>query len=153
MNVSKMKKYINLALNNSSEGEASTAARMFFSKLNSMGVSFNPAVFGLKRSEAAKLATLAGKIFRGLNDGTEAPKAETVKPKAEQPKSMRTKEGFDDYKADGYRNKGACCYDYFSRVDMDNGYARRAVIDLLCQRYGFGKATVQSYASNFRKYR
>lgn len=149
MNITKLKKYINLALNNSSEGEASTAARMFFSKLNQMGGSFNPAVFGITRGEAAKLATLAGKIFKGLNDGTEVKAKPQPKPQ-ETPKNTY-KPGFADYKAEGFRTKRDCCYFYFNATNMDNGYARRGVIDLICQLYGFGKASVQSYASNYRK--
>ncbi|ADR32520.1 hypothetical protein VR7_gp145 [Escherichia phage vB_EcoM_VR7] len=62
MKTSKLVKYVKLALNNSSEAEAQSAARMFFKRLTAEGISFNPAVFGITRGEAAKLATLAGKI-------------------------------------------------------------------------------------------
>ena len=150
MNITKLKKYINLALNNSSIGEASTAARMFFSKLTQMGGSFNPAVFGITRGEAAKLATLAGKTFKGLNDGAEA----EVKPaptKSKARKNPETNTMADLYKRDGYQTKREACYAHFANINMNNGAARRNLIEMLCARYGFSKASVQSYASNFRK--
>ncbi|QWQ55997.1 hypothetical protein [Escherichia phage P479] len=143
MKTSKLVKYIKLALNNSSEAEAQSAARMFFKRLTAEGISFNPAVFGITRGEAAKLATLAGKIFKGLNDGQVKPEVKPT-PKAE-PKAERKAP-----KRSGMSNKDLC-YDMFKTVNMSNGAARRAVIDMIVREFGFNKASVQSYASNFRK--
>lgn len=140
MNLLKLKKYINLALNNSSEGEASTAAKMFFNKLKSLNVKFNPAVFGLSRHEAINLANLAGKIFRGLNDGTV--KTEN-KNKVEETVST-------NWKIYG-RTKFDCCAKFFDEIDMNDSKLRKATIDRIVSIFGFNKPTVQSYASNYRK--
>lgn len=135
MSVSKLTKYINLALNNSSEGEAQTSARMFFKKLASLDMKFNPRTFNLTRAQARRLADLAGKVFKGLNDAEtlEAPAAEA--PKAKKPRMRGVKE---------------VCYRYFDCIDMDDAKARRAAIDAIVKNMGFDKRSVQSYASNYR---
>ena len=139
MSVSKLTKYINLALNNSSEGEAQTAARMFFKKLASLDMKFNPRAFNLTRAQARRLAYLADKVFKGLND------AETLEaPAAEAP--IRKKANANSVKL----NVRKTCYDEFDKVDMEDGKARRAIIDRLVSECGFDKRSVQSYASNYR---
>lgn len=138
MSVSKLTKYINLALNNSSEGEAQTSARMFFKKLASLDMKFNPRTFNLTRAQARRLADLAGKVFKGLNDAEtlEAPAAKTAEtPKAKKPRMRGVKE---------------VCYRYFDCIDMDDAKARRAAIDAIVKNMGFDKRSVQSYASNYR---
>lgn len=138
MSVSKLTKYINLALNNSSEGEAQTSARIFFKKLASLDMKFNPRTFNLTRAQARRLADLAGKVFKGLNDAEtlEAPAAETDEvPKAKKPRMRGVKE---------------VCYRYFDKINMNDGNARRAAIEALVKNMGFDKRSVQSYASNYR---
>ena len=138
MSVSKLTKYINLALNNSSEGEAQTSARMFFKKLASLDMKFNPHTFNLTRAQARRLADIAGKVFKGLNDAEtlEAPAAETAEaPKAKKPRMRGVKE---------------VCYRYFDKINMNDGNARRAAIEALVKNMGFDKRSVQSYASNYR---
>lgn len=137
MSVSKLTKYINLALNNSSEGEAQTSARMFFKKLASLDMKFNPRTFNLTRAQARDLANLAGKVFKGLNDAetleatpVEAPAAEAKKPRM--------------------KNVRKTCYEYFDRTNMECSKARKATIDVLVNGCGFDKRSVQSYASNYR---
>jgi hypothetical protein len=144
MNLIKLKKYINLALNNSSEGEASTASKMFFNKLKSMDVKFNPSNFGLSRLEAVKLANLAGKIFKGLNDG--AVKTENKNKSSSVQKQEETK----NWKIYG-RTKFDCCSKFFDEIDMNDSKIRKATIDRIVSIFGFNKPTVQSYASNYRK--
>jgi len=61
----KLQKYVNLALNNSSEGEASTAARMFFKKLRSLDMRFNSKSWGLTGEQARKLMELGGVQIKG----------------------------------------------------------------------------------------
>lgn len=152
MSIVKLKKYISLALNNSSVGESKSAARMFFKRLENSGLAFNPRIFGLTLGQARTLATLGDKIYKGLNDGSEVESKPKAQPKPQpQPQTEAKKSSFDDYRCDGYRTKRDCCYDYFHRIDMEDGHQRRYLIDLLCQRYGFAKTSVQSYASNFRK--
>lgn len=141
MSVSKLTKYINLALNNSSEGESSTAARMFFKKLTSLDMKFNPKTFNLTRAQACRLADLADKVFKGLNDV-----AEVVAPakKTEEPGKRKTQA----------QNGGiivrACCYNYFDKTDMNDTKDRQSTIDQLVATFGFDKRSVQSYASNYR---
>ncbi len=135
MSVSKLTKYINLALNNSSEGEAQTSARMFFKKLASLDMKFNPRTFNLTRSQARRLAYLAGKVFKGLNDAETLETAATEAPKAKKPRM---------------KNVRKTCYEYFDRTNMECNKARKATIDVLVNGCGFDKRSVQSYASNYR---
>lgn len=65
MSTAKLQKYVNLALNNSSEGEASTAARMFFKKLRSLDMRFNSKSWGLTGEQARKLMELGGVQIKG----------------------------------------------------------------------------------------
>lgn len=137
MSVSKLTKYINLALNNSSEGEAQTSARMFFKKLASLDMKFNPRTFNLTRAQARRLAYLAGKVFKGLNDtdALEAAAETAEAPKAKKPRMRGVKE---------------VCYRYFDCIDMNDAKARRAAIEAIVKNMGFDKRSVQSYASNYR---
>lgn len=144
MSVSKLTKYINLALNNSSEGEASTSARMFFKKLTSLDMKFNPSTFNLTRAQARRLADLAGKVFKGLND-TDALEAAA----AAAAEAVNVAES---YKVKKPRMRGVkeVCYRYFDCIDMNDAKARRAAIDAIVKNMGFDKRSVQSYASNYR---
>lgn len=65
MSTAKLQKYVNLALNNSSEGEASTAARMFFKKLRSLDMRFNSKTWNLTGAQARKLMELGGVQLKG----------------------------------------------------------------------------------------
>lgn len=71
MSTAKLQKYVNLALNNSSEGEASTAARMFFKKLRSLDMRFNSKSWGLTGEQARKLMELGGVQIKGAKPKTE----------------------------------------------------------------------------------
>ena len=71
MSTAKLQKYVNLALNNSSEGEASTAARMFFKKLRSLDMRFNSKSWGLTGEQARKLMELGGVQIKGAKSKTE----------------------------------------------------------------------------------
>lgn len=71
MSTTKLQKYVNLALNNSSEGEASTAARMFFKKLRSLDMRFNSKSWGLTGEQARKLMELGGVQIKGAKLKTE----------------------------------------------------------------------------------
>lgn len=75
MLTAKFKKFINLALNNSNENEAQTAARMFFRKLKSLDMKFNSKSWGLTGEQARKLMELGGVQIKG---------AKPEKPKTEQ---------------------------------------------------------------------
>lgn len=75
MSTAKLQKYVNLALNNSSEGEASTAARMFFKKLRSLDMRFNSKTWNLTGAQARKLMELGGVQFKGAEPKSE-PKSE-----------------------------------------------------------------------------
>lgn len=147
MSVSKLTKYINLALNNSSEGEASTSARMFFKKLASLDMKFNPSTFNLTRAQARRLADLAGKVFKGLND------AETLEARvAEAPKAGKARSPRGTWTVNGVvlKSKRDVCYAYFSEIKMENDSVRRQTIAFIITMYGFDKRSVQSYASNYR---
>lgn len=76
MSTAKLQKYVNLALNNSSEGEAQTAARMFFKKLRSLDMRFNSKTWGLTKDQAHKLMVLGGVQIKGAKP--EPSKAEPV---------------------------------------------------------------------------
>lgn len=148
MPIFKLTKYINLALNNSSEGEASTAARMFFKKMESLDLRFNPKTFNLTRSEAVKLANLAGKVFKGLND------VETLEAPVSEAKPVSKKRGTRGEWTVGndivLKSKREVCYYYFDLCHMDDTRQARMNIDWIVETYGFDKRSVQSYASNYR---
>lgn len=149
MPIIKLTKYINLALNNSSEGEASSAARMFFKKMESLDLRFNPKTFNLTRSEAIKLADLAGKVFKGLNDvqTLEEPTNAAGKAVVKGKRGPRESYTIGDIVLNSKRE---VCYFYFDLVQMESSKQRKAVIDGLVENYGFDKRSVQSYASNYR---
>lgn len=63
--MSKLQKYVNLALNNSSEHEAQSAARMFFKKLSSQNLKFNSKAYGITGDQARKLMELGGVQIKG----------------------------------------------------------------------------------------
>lgn len=148
MSVSKLTKYINLALNNSSEGEAQTSARMFFKKLTSLDMKFNTRTFNLTRAQARRLADLAGKVFKGLNDAEtlEAPASEAPKTK----KARGPRETWEVGKNTILKSKREVCYYYFDLNYMDKKDHAQDCIDWIVETYGFDKRSVQSYASNYR---
>lgn len=79
MSTTKLQKYVNLALNNSSEGEASTAARMFFKKLRSLDMRFNSKSWGLTGEQARKLMELGGVQIKGAKKESAEEMAERVR--------------------------------------------------------------------------
>ena len=98
MSTAKLQKYVNLALNNSSEGEASTAARMFFKKLRSLDMRFNSKSWGLTGEQARKLMELGGVQIKGAKLKTE-PKETT--PGGNDPKATEgSNTVFDDVKTE-----------------------------------------------------
>lgn len=136
MSIQRLQKYVNLALNNSSEGEARNAASRFFKTLKSLDMRFNSKTWGLNKEQALKLADLGGVALKLKAEPTVA--AETVsKPK----KANKTKSGI---------NVRETCYEMFDTVDMTDPYMRKYIINRLVDNYGFNKPSVQSYASNYR---
>lgn len=129
MPIQRLQKYVNLALNNSSEGEARSAASRFFKTLKSLDMRFNSREFGLTKDQALQLADLGGVVLKGVTPTKTAP----AKP-AKKSKSVK-----------------AICFSYFERTDMNCSKARRATIDVLVMAYGLDKRSVQSYASNYRR--
>ncbi|XAO54160.1 hypothetical protein [Yersinia phage vB_YenM_P744] len=65
MNHTKLQKYVNLAINNSSTAEASTAARMFFKKLKSLDMKFSSKTWGLNKDQAVHLMKLGNVQIKG----------------------------------------------------------------------------------------
>lgn len=148
MSISKLTKYINLALNNSSEGEAQTAARMFFKKLEQLDMRFNTRTFNLTRAQAKTLADLAGKVFKGLND-VEAD-IESAKAKTKAKAETSRKRDIITFLGKEHKSKREACYYLFSMIDMNNKEDVRRNIDFIVEWTGMDKRSVQSYASNFR---
>lgn len=145
MTIDRLTKYVRLALNNSSEGEAQNAARRFFKTLKSLDMRFNSRQFGLTKEEALRLADLGGVVLKGVTP-TKAASADPVKAKVNPCSEEATK-----FYADNFKSVRECCYHYFRMIDMSVGADRRAMIDVLVTTYGLDKRSVQSYASNFRK--
>lgn len=144
MTIDRLTKYVRLALNNSSEGEAQNAARRFFKTLKSLGMRFNSRQFGLTKAEALRLAELGGVVLKGV-----APtKAASAKPDPKPAPDVKAENA--QFYADRFKSVRECCYYYFNQIDMDNDHERRPMIDVLCETYGFDKRSVQSYASNYR---
>jgi hypothetical protein len=134
MSIQRLTKYVNLALNNSSEGEARNAASRFFKTLKSLDMRFNSKQWGLSKADSLRLAELGGVKLKGVEPTKEA----SVKPvsKAGQHGNVNVK---------------ATCYKAFGAIDMDNSVKRRAAINWLVENFNFDKRSVQSYASNYRK--
>ncbi|QBQ72958.1 hypothetical protein QJV43_gp42 [Serratia phage Serbin] len=59
INLKKLQKFVNLALNNANENEAKTAARQLMARLYREGVTFKPSLFNLSLTEATRLYDLA----------------------------------------------------------------------------------------------
>lgn len=135
MSIQRMNKYVALALNNSSEGEARNAASRFFKTLKSLDMRFNSKQWGLNKEQALRLAELGGVELKIKPTKTAEPAA-TEKP-------AKTK-------GSAAVNVRATCYRYFDVVDMNDKVARRNAIDALVRNMGFDKRSVQSYASNYR---
>ena len=140
MSIQRLQKYVNLALNNSSEGEARNAASRFFKTLKSLDMRFNSKQWNLSKAQALQLAELGGVQLKGVEPTKAAAKAKPASA-AEDTSSDRV----------WYKSKREACYYFFSATDMDNGKSRREAIDFLVNNYGFDKRSVQSYASNYRK--
>lgn len=141
MTIDRLTKYVRLALNNSSEGEAQNAARRFFKTLKSLDMRFNSRQFGLTKEEALRLADLGGVVLKGVTPTKTAPS----KPEA---KAASTPADLSKY---GFKSAREACYHYFGKTNMDDGVDRRHTIDWLVTTLGLDKRSVQSYASNFRK--
>lgn len=144
MSIQRLTKYVNLALNNSSEGEARNAASRFFKTLKSLDMRFNSKQWGLSKADSLRLAELGGVKLKGV-EPTKTASAEPVKPEA---KAKATPVDLSQY---GFKSAREACYHYFRKTDMDDGRDRRHTIDWLVSTLGLDKRSVQSYASNYRK--
>ncbi len=145
MSIQRLQKYVNLALNNSSEGEARNAASRFFKTLKSLDMRFNSRQFGLTKEQALKLADLGGVVLKGV-----APtKSASAEPKAK----AQTSGEHEGYKFGDltFKSKRALCYHLFSLIDMDDRVDVRSTIDFIVKYYNLNKRSVQSYASNYRE--
>lgn len=145
MTIDRLTKYVSLALNNSSEGEARNAARRFFKTLKSLDMRFNSRQFGLTKAEALRLAELGGVVLKGVEPAVKA------KPEAKakaQASDERETYGFGGL---SFKSKRALCYHLFSIIDMDDRAEARYTIDFIVKYYDLNKRSVQSYASNYRK--
>lgn len=145
MSIQRLQKYVNLALNNSSEGEARNAASRFFKTLKSLDMRFNSREFGLTKDQALQLADLGGVVLKGVTP-TKTASADPVKAKFNTASDEFTK-----FYSDHFKSVRECCYHYFRMIDMSNGAQRRTMIDTLVAAYGLDKRSVQSYASNYRR--
>lgn len=141
MSIQRLQKYVNLALNNSSEGEARNAASRFFKTLKSLDMRFNSREFGLTKDQALQLADLGGVVLKGVTPTKTAP----AKPEA---KAASTPADLSKY---GFKSAREACYHYFGKTNMDDGVDRRHTIDWLVTTLGLDKRSVQSYASNYRR--
>lgn len=144
MSIQRLQKYVNLALNNSSEGEARNAASRFFKTLKSLDMRFNSSQFGITKEQAYSLAELGGVQLK-----VKPTKAASAKPEPKPTPDVKAEHA--KFYADKFKSVRECCYYYFRQIDMNNGRERRIMIDVLCETYGFDKRSVQSYASNFKK--
>lgn len=140
MSIQRLQKYVNLALNNSSEGEARNAASRFFKTLKSLDMRFNSRQFGLSKSDALRLADLGGVVLKGVTP---------TKTTAAKPETNNAPER--KFFEDNFKSARECCYYFFNRCDMADGSKRRRMIDDLVLNFGFDKRSVQSYASNYRR--
>lgn len=60
MNLTKLQKFVNLALNNKNENEARVAAKQLFSRLEKLGIKFKPSLFNLTVTEGVRIYNLSG---------------------------------------------------------------------------------------------
>lgn len=141
MSIQRLQKYVNLALNNSSEGEARNAASRFFKTLKSLDMRFNSREFGLTKDQALQLADLGGVVLKGVTPTKTSP----VKPE------NKTASESTDFKEHGFKSAREVCYRYFTKTNMDDAKDRRHTIDWLVTKFGLDKRSVQSYASNYRR--
>lgn len=141
MSIQRLQKYVNLALNNTSEGEARNAASRFFKTLKSLDMRFSSRQFGLSKADALRLADLGGVVLKGVTPT----KTATAKP---EPKAASKPV---DLNRCGFNSVREACYHYFSKTDMDDTKDRRHTIDWLVAKFGLDKRSVQSYASNYRR--
>lgn len=144
MSIQRLQKYVNLALNNSSEGEARNAASRFFKTLKSLDMRFNSKQWNLTKEQAYSLAELGGVQLK-----VKPTKSASAKPESKPAPDVKAENA--KFYADNFKSVRECCYHYFRQIDMNNGRERRIMIDVLCETYGFDKRSVQSYASNFKK--
>lgn len=59
INLKKLQKFVNLALNNANENEAKTAARQLMARLYREGITFKPSLFNLSLTDSTRLYNLA----------------------------------------------------------------------------------------------
>lgn len=145
MSIQRLQKYVNLALNNTSEGEARNAASRFFKTLKSLDMRFSSRQFGISKADALRLADLGGVVIKGE---TPTKTAET-KPVKNQSR-LKAEFGANPF-CEKFKSVKECCYYFFAQCDMNNSSERRDTIDYLVFDFKFDKRSVQSYASNYRR--